>query len=297
MPPNLSLLSTVLVVTPEVIRKIPVLQNLAEPEIERLLLDPYNTVTELGPYQPIFAENDPADCMYLVLEGTIDVRINSVDGRQISIATLKEGEYFGEQAVLPGASGRRNASVRSLGRCKIMRISAEYVAAGAVKSDEFLASGQEHESDSDDRVRTILRTVRLFRSLSSRDLERVNEWTKIVRFAAGDIVLREGDIGEFLYVVLDGELEVFAMDDDGKIVVISRHTKGQYVGEGALLPGGSTRHDLNVRAATNATLVRVARRHFQAIVKHDAKLLAALKVLGEAREQKKLEAIGRGENW
>ena len=43
--------------------------------------------------------------------------------------------------------------------------------------------------------------------------------------------------------------------------------------------------------------MRVARRHFQAIVKHDAKLLAALKVLGEAREKKKLEAIGRGEDW
>lgn len=286
-----------LVVTPEVIRKIPVLQNLTDQEIERLLQDHHNSVVELGPYQPIFAENEPADCMYLVLEGTVDIRINSVDGRQVSIATMKTGDYFGEQGVLPGSSGRRNASARSLGACKIKRISAEYVAAGAVKSDDFITSGQEHEVDADDRVRTILRTVRLFRSLSTRDLERVNEWTKIVRFAAGDIVLREDDVGEFLYVVLDGELEVFAMDDDGKIVVISRHTKGQYVGEQALLPGGSTRHDLNVRAATNATLVRVARRHFQTIVKHDPKLLAALKVLGEAREKKKLEAIGRGENW
>ena len=165
------------------------------------------------------------------------------------------------------------------------------------KSDEFLASGQEHETDSDDRVRLILRSVRLFRSLSARDLERVNEWTKIVRFAAGDMVLREGDVGEFLYVVLAGELDVFAMDDDGKLVIISKHTKGQYVGEQALLPDGTDRHDLSVRAATNATLVRVARRHFQAIVKHDAKLLLALKVLGEAREKKKLEAIGRGEDW
>ena len=286
-----------LVVTPEVIRRIPVLQNLTEQEIERLLQDPHNSVTALGPYQPIFAENDPADCMYLVLEGTVDVRINSVDGRQVSIATMKTGDYFGEQAVLPGASGRRNASVRSLGACKIMRISAEYVTAGAVKSDDFLSSGQEHEADTDERVRLILRSVRLFRSLSARDLERVNEWTKIVRFAAGDMVLREGDVGEFLYVVLDGELDVFAMDDDGKLVIISRHTKGQYVGEQALLPEGNTRHDLSVRAATNATLVRVARRHFQAIVKHDAKLLAALKVLGEAREKKKLEAIGRGEDW
>ena len=286
-----------LVVTPEVIRKIPVLQNLSDAEVERLLQDPYNVLVELGSYQPIFAEHDAADCMYLILEGTVDVRINSVDGRQVSIATLKTGDFFGEQALLPGATGRRNASVRSLGPCKLLRIAGEYVAAGAAKSDDFLTSGQEHESDTDDRVRMILRSVRLFRSLSARDLERVNEWTKIVRFAAGAMVLREGDSGECLYVVLEGELEVFAMDDDGKLVIISTHTKGQYVGEQALLPGGDTKHDLNVRAAVNSTLVRVARRHFQAIVKHDAKLLAALKQLGEARARKKLEAIGHGDQW
>ena len=52
--------------------------------------------------------------MYIVLEGTVEVSIRGVSGgREITIATLNAGDFFGEQSLLPGGTGRRNASVRA----------------------------------------------------------------------------------------------------------------------------------------------------------------------------------------
>jgi cAMP-binding proteins - catabolite gene activator and regulatory subunit of cAMP-dependent protein kinases len=76
-----------------------------------------------------------------------------------------------------------------------------------------------------------LRSVCLFRSLSFRDLEWVGEWIEIVSFDDGDIILREVEEGDYMYIVLDGAVEVFVMDDDGKVIVLVRYIKGQYFGE------------------------------------------------------------------
>lgn len=281
----------------DLLRQVPIFGSLSPDELQRVVDAPANGVVSYRAGELIVAENDVANCMYIVLDGAVDVRITAVGGREITIATLKAGEFFGEQALLPGSTGRRNATVRALSDCRLFRIGKGDVALGLAKTEDFSLSGVPEEANDEDRVRMLLRSVRLFRSLSPRDLERVGEWTETVAFDDGDIILREAEEGDFMYVVLDGAVEVFVMDDDGKIVVLGRLTAGHYFGEQALLPGGTGKRNANVRADGRTTLVRVAKRYFQLIVNHDNKLMLALKAVGDAQRRRISDLIGRGNPW
>jgi cAMP-dependent protein kinase regulator len=288
---------TMLQPTVELLRKVPVLGGLSNNELQRILDAPENMISSFAPREVIFAEGDVADCMYIVLDGAVDVRIRSVGDREITIANIKPGEYFGEQALMPGSSGRRNASVRSLTRCTAFRISGSRVAAGMEKVERSRANAMDPSQSVVEQVRGVVRACRLFRSLSAQDLDRVNEWTTIEEFDEGDIILREDEPGVALYLVLGGSVEAFAIDGDGKLVVLGRMSKGQYFGEQALLADGSGTHNVSVRAETRATLVKVSKRYFVSIVNHDEKLLQALKAVGEAQRKKKIDAIGQDYRW
>jgi len=288
---------TMLRASVDLLRQVPIFGSLTRDELQRIVDATDNGIVSYEPSALIMAENEIGDSMYIVLDGTVDVRITAVDGREITIATLKAGEFFGEQALLPGAAGRRNATVRALSTCTLFRIAKSNVVQGLAHTDDpGLPDRLERLSDQD-RVRLLLRSVRLFRSLSPRDLERVGEWTEIVTFEDGDIILREAEEGDYMYIVLDGAVEVFVMDDDGKIIVLARHTRGQYVGEQALLPTRSGKRNANVRADGRTTLVRVAKRYFQLILNRDNKLMLALQAVGDAQRRKISDVIGRGNAW
>lgn len=280
--------------TIQLLRSVPLFSSLSDTELQRVIDSPANSVVEYPPLAQIVEENQIADCMYIILEGAVDVRIKAVGGREITIATLKTGEFFGEQALLPGSSGRRNATVRALQHARLFRITRSDAALGMSASEDYPDPMLLDDSPSTDRVRGMLRSVRLFRSLSSRDLDRVDAWTEIVTFAPGEIIVREAEDGDYMYVVLDGAVEVFVMDDDGKIVVLAELTRGHYFGEQALLPDSNGKRNANVRANERATLVRVAKRYFQLIINHDNKLMLALKAVGAAQKKKIIDAIGGG---
>ena len=281
----------------ELLRQVPIFGSLSAAELQRVVDAPDNVVVNCQAGELIVAENDVANCMYIVLDGAVDVRITAVGGREITIATLKAGEFFGEQALLPGSTGRRNATVRAIGACRLFRITKGDVALGLAKADDITLSGIPEQVTDEERVRMVLRSVRLFRSLSPRDLTRVGDWTELVTYDEGDIILREDEEGDYMYVVLEGAAEVFVMDDDGKIVALSRLTAGHYFGEQALLPAGTGKRNANVRADGRTTLVRVAKRYFQLIINHDNKLMLALQAIGDAQRRKITDAIGRGDHW
>jgi cAMP-dependent protein kinase regulator len=281
----------------DLLRRVPIFGSLAPDELQRIVNAPDNVVVGYEPGELIVAENDVGDCMFIILEGAVDVRITAVGGREITIATLKAGEFFGEQALLPGSTGCRNATVRALNACKLFRIAKGNVALGLARAEDTSLSGTPEQATDEDRVRMLLRSVRLFRSLAPRDLERAADWTESITFDEGDIILREEEEGDSMYIVLDGTAEVFVMDDDGKIVVLARLTQGHYFGEQALLPDGSGKRNANVRADGRTTVVRVAKRYFQLIINHDNKLMLALQALGDAQRRKIIDAIGRGGGW
>ena len=282
----------------ELLQQVPIFASLTENELKQIIDSPDNGIVSFRPLEMIIEENEFGDCMYIILEGAVDVRIKAVGGREITIATLKAGEFFGEQALLPGATGKRNASVRALQSSELFKITKKDVALGISQDEDLGAIAADIEATpEEDRVKMLIRGVRLFRSLSKKDLDQIDTWTDVVSFDAGDIVVREAEDGDFMYIVLDGSVEVFVVDEDGQIVVLAELFKGNYFGEQALLPDGSGKRNANVRANGPVTLVKVAKKYFQLIVNHDNKLMLALKAVGESQQNKIVNAIGQTYDW
>lgn len=279
------------------IRKVPIFASLSDEQLEEILAAPDNGIVNFASLASIIKEDEIGNCMYIILEGLVEVRIKAVGGREITIASLKQGEFFGEQALLPGASGRRNATVRAVRDCQLFKITKKDVAMGLADVEELADISDDDEVDAlisdTERAKMLIRSVRLFRSLSEKDLGRIESWTEISHYEPGEIVVREGDEGDYMYIVLDGSVEVFVADEDGKVVILAELTKGTYFGEQALLPEGSGKRNANVRANHRTTLIKVAKKYFQLIINHDNKLMLALKAVGDSQYEKIINAIGR----
>ena len=288
------------------LREVPIFKALSDDELQSILDAPPNQVVAYHPPDVIIEEDEEGDCMFIILDGVVDVKIRAVGGQEITIATLKQGEFFGEQALLPGSSGRRNATVRALKPCRLFRISRHHAELGVNQTPqsvededaEFSSPPPPLEGEfatEEQRISQLLRGVRLFRALSRNDLARVSEWSDIVEYRAGQVIVREGEVGEHMYVVLEGTADVFVTDEDGKVLVLASLTQGHYFGEQALIPDSPGRRNANVRANGPATLVRVAKRYFQLILNRDKKLTLALKAVGSMQQKKIVEATGRSD--
>lgn len=73
----------------------------------------------------IFREGEAGDCAYVVVRGSVEVFATDRNGDEVVLAELKELDHVGEQSLLPGHSGRRNASVRACEDSTLLRIPKE----------------------------------------------------------------------------------------------------------------------------------------------------------------------------
>src|SRR5215204_3587305 len=119
-----------------------------------------------------------------------------------------------------------------------------------------------------------LRQIPLFADLSREDLEQLYQMAETVSIPAGQRVLQEGDPGDSLYVVLDGELEV-TKRQGSQDVLLALYEPGQFFGEMALLEQAP--RSASVRTLRESTLLMISQAAFQTLLSCSAS--APLKVL------------------
>ncbi|MFT5351173.1 MAG: CRP-like cAMP-binding protein [Planctomycetota bacterium] len=271
---------------PAILRGIPIFQSLSDVELTEILNSPDNSIKEYAPKASIIRESEIGDCMYVLLEGIAEVSIRSgAGGGDITVATLRPGDFFGEASLLPDNTDRRNASVRALHQCKLFRIDKKHVLLsvhGEIDETEDITVRK--PAPYEDEVINLLKGMRLFNSLSDQELTAICNYTEILEVGPGDFVLKESEAGDFLYVVLDGSVEIFTTDDDGKFTLLAEHGRGNYFGEQALLPGGSGKRNAYVRSNDKVRLIQVPKEYFRLVINRDSVLYEALKKIGQAQQ-------------
>ncbi|KUG25550.1 camp-binding protein [hydrocarbon metagenome] len=65
--------------------------------------------TEFLKEEKVIKENDEGNSMFVVVEGLLDVFVNSKDGKQIKVGRLTPGDFFGEMSLMTG--DKRSATV------------------------------------------------------------------------------------------------------------------------------------------------------------------------------------------
>jgi len=121
----------------------------------------------------------------------------------------------------------------------------------------------------------LLAQIPLFTSLPGAELDRLMKELDVVNLDPGDILFREGDPGEHLYVVVEGELEILlAPNTDNELILNLIHT-GEYIGEMSLLQPGGLR-TASARARGNVVLLSMSRDQFKALLERHPELSHAM---------------------
>jgi len=72
-----------------------------------------------GDGEPIARQDEVGECMYVIQQGQVEV-VREQDGTEVQLATLGEGDFFGEMALFDRE--RRSATVRALGEARVLTV-------------------------------------------------------------------------------------------------------------------------------------------------------------------------------
>ncbi|MGO9350964.1 MAG: ATP-binding cassette domain-containing protein [Mycobacterium sp.] len=103
------------------------------------------------------------------------------------------------------------------------------------------------------------RVVRLLPEVTAIDSE-----PEAVRLATGSVLFEQGSMGDLVYVVADGELEVVRESADGAEELLKVATRGEYVGE--IEPLFRMARSATVRARTDAIVTRYTVEAFRRLL-------------------------------
>lgn len=85
-------------------------------------------VVEAKKGEIIVKQDDPGDCMFILVDGGARV-LHHGHGRDINLASLQPGDFFGELALVD--SGVRSADVVAAADCTLLRITQAVISAAA----------------------------------------------------------------------------------------------------------------------------------------------------------------------
>jgi serine phosphatase RsbU (regulator of sigma subunit) len=127
----------------------------------------------------------------------------------------------------------------------------------------------------------LLARIPLFADLPPEELDRLMSALDVVHLKSEDILYREGEMADKMYVIVSGDLEInMASDTDNELILNVLH-EGEYFGEmGLIMPGG--RRTAGARARGDVVLLSMSRLQFQELLhRHPELANAMVKVLSQ----------------
>jgi len=130
------------------------------------------------------------------------------------------------------------------------------------------------------------RQIFLFQDLEDREIEQVLAHTHPRQFLAGHIIIREGEPGNSMYIMVEGEVEItkrltLELDEDTpkeRVMIRLNAENGVYFGEMSLLENDP--RSATVTASTDCRLLELHQKDCLELVQHNpamgAKLLLRL---------------------
>ena len=115
----------------------------------------------------------------------------------------------------------------------------------------------------DSTLASLLRRTDLFARASDAELRAVAKMLKERRLHPNQVLFRQGDQADALYIIASGRVRVSASDRAGHEKVLAFLGAGEIVGEMGLLSGDA--RSATVTASTDARLLRLGKRDFDAL--------------------------------
>ncbi len=236
-----------------------------------------------GMGERIIEQGSVGDAFYVICGGSVQV-VREDQGQSRNLATLPEGSFFGEMALLSGAA--RTASVDSNHEeTQLLEISATVL---AHLSHRYPQVAQALKKFCRQRLLSnVMNTAPLFQPFAKKERKTLIERFRARDVKKGDTIIREGGQTDGLYVLLSGEVEVMK-----EARVLARLKEGDVFGEMSLLQRGPA--SATVSATKRTSLLRLPRPDFDNVVKAHPQILALISQLSEDRRRATEAVLGGG---
>jgi CRP-like cAMP-binding protein len=196
----------------------------------------------------VFTAGAPADAYYIIQSGTVSVETRDAQsGRKKQLAVLSAGDQFGEMAILD--NGVRSADVRAITDLSVYRLSAGSFRRWTERVPHLV-----------ERFRRrfelqVWMNQWCNRPITSVSLDSLLEAGREETYRKGQLIVREGEQPDSLYLILAGNVEMFARGPDGARRSLRELRCGDLFGEIAAL--AQVAHCPAVRALTSVKVLRL----------------------------------------
>ncbi|HEX4878622.1 MAG TPA: cyclic nucleotide-binding domain-containing protein [Limnobacter sp.] len=202
---------------------VPIFGGMTKLQLREFMLE--STLLKPAKGHTIFKKNDYTSTFFSIVEGSVDIDLVGKDGKPF-VLNLPKGNYFGEMGLISGR--RRTATVRAGADCVLVETPRKAML-------KLIASVESVRKTIDETfVRRAISTY-LAPTLDAGAVEELlSGGLRAKQYAKGEVLFKEGDEADGLYLVRRGSVAV-SKNIGGKDVVLSYVSAGNYVGEMALL--------------------------------------------------------------
>jgi cAMP-dependent protein kinase regulator len=129
----------------------------------------------------------------------------------------------------------------------------------------------------------------LFRHLSTEEFREVVSRLTLKHYEEGSLIVSEGDPGDSMFVIVNGEVSVKTKNAQGKQITLANLGEGEFFGEISLLTGRP--RTATIITNTDSDLLELTREDYGKIVNDHPHVADVLKEWHQKRAYKTVEAI------
>ncbi len=202
----------------------------------------------------LVGDGNTADTLYLVA-GQISLQINNSMLLQVRYDN-KPREIF-----LPARSKARIMAVKDSTLCRVDEKKLDYLLCW----DDLAQAGNEVDVGFDiaSRIRQ-LRNPLVFQRLPMENIIELFQRMEAVDVSKSEIVIEQGDVADYFYIIESGEAEVLQRQADGITRQVAVLTTGHSFGEDALI--SHEPRNATIRMCTDGVLLRLNRHDFEQLI-------------------------------
>lgn len=211
--------------------------------------------------QILFRRGDNDSRLFYLLDGEINLQTDS-----LKIDTIKSGSESSRFAIAHQIPRKIDAVANS--KIQYLCLDASIIKAIQEAEKEEKArtmSIDELEDSEGDWMTTLLRSP-IFRNLPPANLQKILMNLQEIFFKAGDVIIRQGDEGDFYYVIKKGQALISRKPSaNAKEIKLAQLGDLDTFGEDALISGEP--RNVTITALSDITLLRLAKEQFITLIK------------------------------
>ncbi|MCU0406377.1 MAG: cyclic nucleotide-binding domain-containing protein, partial [Ignavibacteriaceae bacterium] len=126
-------------------------------------------------------------------------------------------------------------------------------------------------------IKNFLKRIELFKGLNESQLDSIIEKIKVEKHKTGTMIFNQNNIRQNLYIIVDGEIELFRRTPYGGEKRLSVFGKHDFLGEGALMDDSP--HSTSARTTSETTTLSLSREKFKELLAEHSQI--ALDILSK----------------